>query len=123
MPAPSITDVLILSVGAVLGATLRWLITVYAKAQNLTPYSTTAINISGSFILGVVTKLSSISVLSPSLVLLLGTGFCGAYTTFSTFSVDVVTLINSAQYSQALALALVTNVLAIFAAFIGFAIV
>jgi len=118
-----IIDFLILSVGAILGATLRWLITVYSKAHNLTPYSTVGINISGSFILGAITKLASVNILSPPFVLLLGTGFCGAYTTFSTFSVDVVTFINAKEYTKAFSLALITNVLAILAAFVGFLVV
>lgn len=117
-----INDLLFVSIGAILGAILRWAITIYGKAHNLLPFSTVAINITGSFILGAITKLSNISVLSPQLTLLLGTGFCGAYTTFSTFSVDVVALINKRKYLEAMLLALITNVFSILAVFIGFTI-
>jgi hypothetical protein len=55
--------------------------------KNFKPWGIAGVNIFGSFLLGAVTVSSA---LSPTMKLMLGTGFCGAYTTFSTYSVDVV---------------------------------
>ena len=58
------------------------------------------------------------SVLPPRQKALLGVGFCGALTTFSTFSVDVVKLIDAGRLSTALAYVTVNNVGSIGAAFV-----
>lgn len=113
-------DFFLVSIGAIIGATLRWLITMYSTARKWTPYSTIGINISGSFLLGTITKLGLMKVLTPSAVVLLGTGFCGAYTTFSTFSVDVMKSINSNNYSQAFFIVALSNFLGIAAAIAGY---
>ncbi len=51
---------------------------------------------------------------------MLGTGFCGAFTTFSTFLVDVMQMIDSGQYMRAMGLVLGTNAISIGAAFLGY---
>ena len=119
----TMNDFFLVALGAVLGATLRWIITVYSAARKWTPYSTVGINITGSFLLGVITKLGLSNVLSPPAILLLGTGFCGAYTTFSTYSVDVIKSLNANQYQQAFTLIAASNVLGIAAAFVGYKLV
>jgi CrcB protein len=116
-------DFVLVSLGAILGAIVRWIITLYSTAQKWTPYSTIGINITGSFLLGIITKLGLIKVLSPSAVLLLGTGFCGAYTTFSTYSVDVLKSIEANNYSQALTVVGLSNTLGIAFAFLGYKLV
>ena len=113
-------DFLLVSIGAVLGATLRWMITVYSTSKKWTPYSTIGINITGSFLLGAITKLGLINAVSPSVILLLGTGFCGAYTTFSTFTVDVIKSINAKKYQEAVMVVGLSNMLGIAAAFAGY---
>jgi len=55
--------------------------------------------------------------------LMLGTGFCGAFTTFSTYSVDVVSMINAKKYHLAASYVLATNVGSISAAGLGYYIV
>jgi CrcB protein len=116
-------DFLLVSIGAILGATLRWMITVYSTSKKWTPYSTVGINITGSFLLGIITKLGLVNVLSPSAILLLGTGFCGAYTTFSTFTVDVLKSINAKKYQEAFMVIGLSNMLGIAAAFAGYNVV
>ena len=78
-------DILLVSVGAVGGAVSRYSITKYGQKYGLTPWSTMMINMTGSFILG------SLAGLQPSnkTMLLVGTGYCGAFTTFSTYSVVI----------------------------------
>jgi len=75
--------------GALLGANVRyWVANFFGERLGLGfPYGTLFINITGSFLLGfILTLLSNRLVVDPGYRLLIGTGFLGAYTTFSTFS-------------------------------------
>ena len=56
------------------------------------PAATLAINVSGSFVLGVLTGLALYHGLGSTPKVVVGTGFCGGYTTFSTFAYEVVFL-------------------------------
>lgn len=64
-------------------------------------------NIAGSFILGAITVSTS---LSPQARLMMATGFCGSLTTFSTYAVDVVQLLEGGRPTKALGYALTNNV-------------
>lgn len=65
------------------------------------PWGTLAINVVGSFILGAVLAFADRAVISPEVRLVLGVGFCGAFTTFSTFSVEALALIQGGQTGRA----------------------
>ncbi len=98
-------DFLLIGVGAVLGANLRyWLAGLFAdRLGQAFPYGTLFINITGSFLLGfILTLLANRLVSDPTYRLLLGTGFLGAYTTFSTFSYDTITLFHRGDLLPAL---------------------
>lgn len=89
-------EFLLIGVGAVLGANLRyWVAGYFADRLGLAfPYGTLFINITGSFLLGfILTLLANRLVADPTIRLLVGTGFLGAYTTFSTFSYDTISLL------------------------------
>lgn len=89
-------EFLLIGGGAVLGANARyWLTNLFAeKYGTLFPYGTLVINITGSFLLGfVVVLIGNRFSVDPGYRLLIGTGFLGAYTTFSTFSYDTIALI------------------------------
>jgi fluoride exporter len=90
----SISTWLAFLVAAALGAIGRYLLDV--PVQNATsgefPWGTCIINVSGSFALGVLTGLGLNHAFPAHLKLVLGTGFCGAYTTFSTFAFETVRL-------------------------------
>lgn len=93
--------VLALSAAGGAGAALR-LITdglVKARVRIAYPLGTTVINITGSFLLGLVTGLALSHFLPPEWRLILGTGFLGGYTTFSTASFETVRLAQDGRYA------------------------
>jgi fluoride exporter len=63
------------------------------------PYGTLAVNVLGSFILGFFLTLATGRLeISPNMRILVATGFCGSFTTFSAFSYEVVTLLQAGNY-------------------------
>jgi CrcB protein len=85
---------LLVGLAACVGALARFLIdqSVSRKFESAFPWGTWVINVSGAFILGLITGLSLHDGLSPHVVTVLGTGVCGGYTTFSTFNFETVRL-------------------------------
>ncbi|MEV5824129.1 fluoride efflux transporter CrcB [Spirillospora sp. NPDC052242] len=86
-------------VGGAVGATLRYLIDGYVKASagKSFPWGTLAVNLLGSALLGALHGAGS----GTHVEALLGTGLCGALTTFSTFELDTVHLIQDGAYGKA----------------------
>ena len=85
---------LLVGLAAACGALARYLLdqAVARKWESAFPWGTWVINVSGSFVLGVLTGLALHHGLSAHVVSVLGTGICGGYTTFSTFNVETVRL-------------------------------
>ena len=71
--------------GAIPGALMRWKLGQLSGSQNQKVVTTIIINIMGSFALGSVYSMTKNGVLSSNKSLMIGTGFCGSFTTFSTF--------------------------------------
>jgi fluoride exporter len=110
---------LLVAVGALAGAPLRLLADRVAVARRgrTTSLGTLTVNVAGSAVLGVVLGLSA----PPSwMVALVGTGFCGTLTTFSTFGYDVVRLVEERAVGRALAYLAASLVLGLGAAAGGF---
>ncbi len=104
---------LLVVAGAVLGAPLRLLATRIAGRRTDPAVGTLVVNVAGSALLGVLLGLRDVS---PAVLALVGTGFCGALTTFSTFGADVVGLLERRALGRALAYVGATLVLGIGAA-------
>jgi CrcB protein len=85
------------------------------------PIGTLLINVSGSLLLGLMVGLVLVHGQSDNLRLIIGTGFCGGFTTFSTASVETVRLAQDRLIGQALLYALGTLVLAMLAGAAGLA--
>jgi CrcB protein len=83
-----------LMIAGAIGAPARYLVdrAVSRRARGLFPIGTLVVNISGSLLLGFLAGLAMYHGLSSTSRTILGTGFCGAYTTFSTFAYDSVRL-------------------------------
>jgi CrcB protein len=95
---------LIVSGGAALGGALRyWLSSfVYKFVPENFPYGTLTVNVIGSFILGfVMYALFEKDLISQDMRLFLTVGFCGGFTTFSTFSLETVNLIKNSEIMMA----------------------
>ena len=112
--------VLAVALGAALGAPLRYLTDRFLQGRHGTafPWGTFTANILGSALLGFVVAVPA----SPVLQAMLGTGFCGALTTYSTFGFETITLYRAGARTLA-ALYVAASVLAGFgAAYCGLAV-
>ncbi|SDC06346.1 camphor resistance protein CrcB [Raineyella antarctica] len=83
------------------------------------PFATAVINVTGSFVLGLVTGAAGSHLLPPAWFAVLGTGLLGGYTTFSTASVETVRLLAAREYRPALAAGLGVLVIGVLAALLG----
>ena len=103
------------------GAALRMLLNGIVKSRlpGAMPWGTILINVSGSLALGFLTGLAAGRLLPETWLLIIGTGFLGGYTTFSTASVETVRLAQERRWAASLLNALGTLVLATGAAGLG----
>ena len=97
-------SILAISVGAVVGALLRWQLGTRLNAIFPTiPLGTLVANLFGAYVIGLaIAFFASFSALAPEWRLLVITGFCGGLTTFSTFSAELMTLLQQGRISWAL---------------------
>ena len=96
--------IIYLAVGGITGTFARYFLAgaVYDVMGTRFPYGTLLVNLSGCFIIGVLTSLSeSKFVLNPDMKVLLMIGFCGAFTTFSTFMLETSNLIRDGETLRA----------------------
>lgn len=111
------------AVGSAVGGVSRYLLTtvVQARVPTAFPVGTLIVNISGSLLLGFVLRyaLGTTSV-SPEMRALLTTGFCGGYTTFSTFSFETASLMEHGDYRRASLYVAASVGLSLLGMFLGF---
>ncbi|WP_326580664.1 fluoride efflux transporter CrcB [Actinacidiphila glaucinigra] len=107
--------------GAMVGAPLPYLTdrTVQARHDTLFPWGTFTVNIIGSLILGALAGAVTYGAASHSVQLLVGTGFCGALTTYSTFSYETLRLAETGARFFAAANVVASVVAGLGAAFMG----
>jgi CrcB protein len=112
---------LLVVIGAAVGAPLRYLVdrAVQTRHDSVFPWGTFVVNVAGSFVLGVLAGGASTH---TGLMALLGTGFCGALTTYSTFGYETLRLVEQRARTYALLNAVASAVAGLGAAFVGFAI-
>jgi CrcB protein len=97
--------------------------TLLQRAGSTLPYGTLAVNVLGSFLLGVLLRAGAAPPDAPpsALRLALTVGFCGGFTTFSAFSVETALLLQSGAYARAALYASTSVLLSLAAVFAGFA--
>ena len=96
-------NVLAICIGACVGALARWRLGLWLSPGGLIPWGTLTANLVGGYLIGVcVAVFHALPQLDPVWRLALVTGFLGALTTFSSFSVETVALLQSGRYSLAL---------------------
>jgi len=110
---------LYVAVGGALGAVLRYLIGNWLSTEQM-PWGTLTVNLVGSLLLGALMGAAASSeAISKEMVMFLGVGVLGAFTTLSTFSVDTINLWKDGRISTALLYAISTSVLGPLLALLG----
>jgi CrcB protein len=114
---------LAVAAGGFFGAPARDLLdrAVTQRMNSDLPWGTFVINVTGSLLLGLLTGLTLSGHLSDLGKALLGTGFCGAYTTFSTFTFETMRLVEDGRFLEALGNVVVSVLVGLAAATAGLA--
>jgi CrcB protein len=92
---------LVIGIGGILGANARYWVTGWAAQRfgTVFPYGTFIINVSGAIFLGfLMAFLQDRAFIHPNYRLFFATGFCGAYTTFSTFTYESLVLLQNGSF-------------------------
>ena len=115
--------VLVISLGAAVGALLRWFLGLRLnEAFPSVPPGTLAANLVGGYVVGFAFAwIASSAEIAPEWRLFLITGFCGGLTTFSTFSLEVVTLLQAGRATAAMGAILVHVLGSVLMTFAGIA--
>ena len=114
----------LVAVGAAVGAPMRYLIDrgVQSRHDSLFPWGTFAANVTGSLVLGLVVGGTLAAAVPGSVAALVGTGLCGALTTYSTLSFETVRLFEQRAMFYALLNAGASVIAGLGAAYIGIAV-
>jgi CrcB protein len=101
----TLRTILCVGAGGFLGAIARYLLSMLVDARLETPFpvATLVINVTGSFVLGVLSGALEFATVPPEVRLTIGVGFLGAYTTFSTFTYETLRLVEAGDGALAVA--------------------
>ncbi len=111
-----------IALGSALGGVLRYLLGGFVQraTSGTFPIGTLVINITGSFLLGLLYRYSADSAaITPEVRAMLTIGLCGGYTTFSTFSYETVRLLEDGEFGRALAYIGLSVVISVAATMLG----
>ncbi|MDW8804576.1 fluoride efflux transporter CrcB [Streptomyces scabiei] len=112
---------LLVITGAAVGAPLRYLtdLAVQRRHDTVFPWGTFTVNVAGCLVLGLLTGAVTYGAASGSMQLLVGTGLCGALTTYSTFSYETMRLAETGAKFFAAVNVVASVVAGLGAAFVG----
>jgi CrcB protein len=117
-----IKQLILVGLGGGAGSIMRFLVSKITFAQSSFPWATFVVNITGCFLIGLLIGLSvKYQFLDANMRLLLVTGFCGGFTTFSTFSAENVYLYQTGNYFSLASYALLSVIVGFAAVFCGLA--
>jgi CrcB protein len=111
------------AIGGAVGSVLRLLLGTLIQQRSgfAFPYGTLVINVTGSFLLGFLLRYAlATPTISPEVRAMLTVGFCGGYTTFSTFSYEVAALMEDGAHGRALVYILASVLVSLAGTFLGF---
>lgn len=119
----SVQRILLIAAGAALGANARYLVGLWMAHRMgpgaTFPYGTLFVNLTGSLILGFLVAWGARGGVNAQLRLFFGVGFLGAYTTFSSFSVESIQLWRTGQQGHSLFNLLLNNGIGLLCAWLG----
>lgn len=101
LPGPHLEKILLISIGAMLGANARYWISDWVAQRWGTafPYGTFLVNVTGSLLIGIFISLTTERlIIDPRWRFLFVVGFLGAYTTFSTYTLECMNLFERGQW-------------------------
>ena len=102
------------------GSVLRYLVALWMKGvTSEMPVATLLINVTGCFLIGLFARTLSTPTTSPVLRAALTIGFCGGFTTFSTFSADFISMVQDGRDARAIAYAVTSVVIGVLATLSG----
>ncbi len=116
------TKILLLAAGGAIGTVLRYSLSgvTYKFFNGVFPWGTLAVNLTGSFIIGILWGLFEIETLSSNVRNFVFIGILGGFTTFSTFALESFSLFRDGEVKLAITNLLASNVLGILLVFAGF---
>jgi CrcB protein len=118
----TLSNFILVGIGAAIGAWLRWLITYFFTIADPTlPHGTLAVNLIGGLIIGMsfAAIQSTVFEISEEIKLILNVGFLGAFTTFSTYSVELLNLFLKGEVALGIFFAVLNVIGALLFCFIG----
>jgi CrcB protein len=112
-------------IGGFFGSILRYILShfINISTRSTFPFGTLTVNIVGSFIIGIIIAAALEGDLNKSMRLLLATGFCGGFTTFSSFSYEFFSLLQHEQTGYAFLYAGTSFILGFIFVWLGFMLV
>jgi len=118
--------ILFVAVGGLIGCVARYLIAIAVSRQvsSTFPFGTMGINIAGCFLIGIFYALAEKgNILTPEWRLFLTTGFCGGFTTFSTYSYESMNLMRDGQWLYLCIYVFGSNIIGLGGTFLGMTII
>jgi CrcB protein len=113
-------QILLVFIGGGFGSVLRFIIGKYLNQSGGIPYGTFAANILGSLLIGIILGLAAKNnTLSQNQTLLLATGFCGGFTTFSTFAYENANFLKTGDFTSFAIYTIASFVIGFLAVFLG----
>jgi CrcB protein len=119
-------NILLVGIGGLLGSVARYLVAIALAGQTagIFPFATLAVNIVGCFLIGLIFAFADRgNLLTPEWRIFLTTGFCGGFTTFSTFSYESLRLLQDGEYLYVAAYVLISVIVGLAATFLGIVLV
>jgi len=111
------------AIGSAAGGVARWAIGswIQLRAGVAFPWGTLTVNTTGGLLLGFLIRFALATPgITPEMRLLLTTGVCGGYTTFSTFTYETAVMLEQGEYGRAVTYIVVSVLASLVATFVGF---